>query len=248
MARQVDGEVDVDPSLRSRVLGSLIGAFEAAERHEAPFAHVHLRGPFPDDVYAEIVARMPPHELYRRDHPYRHRREDGTSTRDVLGLDEGALARFPGPTRDFWDAIAGALSAPELRRVVFEVLGTAARLPAPQAAHPRPGLTRDVAGYEIAPHPDSRAKIVTVQLYLARSEDSRALGTTLYRRRLLKLENLRAPRRMYEPAEDVPFEANTGYAFAVGRRTWHGRSRLPESTRVRSSILLFYYRDPRRGW
>src|SRR4030095_12281699 len=54
--------------------------------------------------------------------------------------------------RDLWGPIAVALSAPELRQAVFDVLGASGRLLAAEAAYPRPGLTRDIAGYEIPPH------------------------------------------------------------------------------------------------
>jgi hypothetical protein len=53
---------------------------------------------------------------------------------------------------------------------------------------------------------------------------------------------------MLEKVEQLAFEPRAGYAFAVTRRSWHGRETIPLGAGVRNSLLLFYYDDPRRGW
>jgi hypothetical protein len=236
-------ETETRAAVRAAVADSARAALARAEAHEAPFPHVHLRSVFPPALYARLLAEPPSADLYRPDDLRKHVDESGRSTRDVFGLDAASLARLDGPRRALWTGVAEALSSPEVRDAVFRALGAPARV-----VYPRPGITRDHPGYELLPHPDTRAKVVTVQLYLAPPEARPDLGTTLYRRRIWKLESLRSPRRMFEAVEEVPYEPNSGYAFVVGRRTWHGRERLPPGCGVRCSLLLFYYDDPSRGW
>ena len=110
-------------------------------------------------------------------------------------------------------------------------------------AHPRPCLVRDLPGYWIEPHPDSPAKIVTFQLYLPSEGSSADLGTSFYRFRPSRF--LRTG-RLLEEFRRVPFEPGSGYTFAVGRISWHGVERIRAGAGVRDSILLVYFRDPRR--
>lgn len=93
-----------------------------------------------------------------------------------------------------------------------------------------------------------REPFAHVYFYLARDESQRALGTTLYRRRLLNPRVLLALSNMFEPVRRLEFLPNTGYLFPVGSRSWHGREEVPAGAGERNSILLVYYRDPSREW
>lgn len=47
----------------------------------------------------------------------------------------------------------------------------------------------------------------------------------------------------YHETHRVPFEPNTGYAFAVNESSWHGVTPpLPEG-RPRNSLMLVYYKE-----
>ena len=101
-----------------------------------------------------------------------------------MPLRDSHLARVPEAGRALWTGVASALASEELKDRIFSVfapdLCRRFRTDAPGLsripAYPRPTLIRDLSGYWIAPHPDSQAKIVTVQFYLARDLTQRALG------------------------------------------------------------------------
>ena len=78
--------------------------------------------------------------------------------------------------------------------------------------YPIPVLTRDIPGYRITPHTDTRWKGITVQLYLPRDDNNTHIGTIFHDR---------APDGSLPKAMQMRFAPNTGYAFAVGDNTWH---------------------------
>ena len=146
------------------------------------------------------------------------------------------------PTGAFWTEVSSALVSTELRESVFALLGRS-----PVAGHPLPSLVRDRPGYWIEPHPDSPAKLVTVQFYLPAGSGQERLGTSLYRLRPWDLGNLLAKRTPLVEFHRFPFLPGRGYAFSVGLISWHGVERIPEGAGVRDSILLIYYRKAERA-
>ena len=108
---------------------------------------------------------------------------------------------------------------------------------------------KDLGGYEIAPHKDTRSKIVTMQFYLPPDSSkvgsrhrglSRAIGCS---RRILL-----SPRNRFEKVKQFSFAPNSGYAFAVGSKSWHGRETVPMASGERNSLMLIYYAEPNKGW
>jgi hypothetical protein len=99
---------------------------------------------------------------------------------------------------------------------------------------PIPVLTRDIPGYLITPHTDTRWKGITVQLYLPRDSSTTHIGTIFHE----KLADGTLPKR-----EQMNFAPNTGYAFAVGTDTWHSADAVGPEVDTRDSILLTYFVD-----
>ena len=115
---------------------------------------------------------------------------------------------------------------------------------------PRPVLYTDLDGYAIKPHPDTRRKVLTMQIYLPADDTQRELGTTIYKISPMGIFAWKS----YGLAKEktLPFLPNTGYAFVVihpayslFRASWHGREaiRVPVK-KPRLSILNTYYREP----
>lgn len=247
---------------------SLVAALDRARLEREPFSHIYLRDAFPSHIYAEMLDRLPPLDAFRPDNPAKYgaaarefhatpdRGPAPLSCRYTMPLDEGHLARLSEAQRVLWTGVSAVLRSAELKARVFAAFAAdlCRRFRTDESglermeAHPRPTLIRDLSGYWIAPHPDSRAKIVTVQFYLARDDSQRALGTTLYRRRLLNPRVLLSLSNLFEPVRRLEFLPNTGYLFPVGFRSWHGREQVPAGAGGRNSILLVYYRDPSREW
>lgn len=107
---------------------------------------------------------------------------------------------------------------------------------------------KDLGGYEIAPHKDTRSKMVTMQFYLPPDSSKSDLGTAVYRVRLLRVQNLLSPRNRFEKVKQFSFQPNSGYAFAVGSKSWHGRETVPMASGERNSLMLIYYAEPNKGW
>jgi hypothetical protein len=235
----------------------LVHAVEGCPSWDSPFSHFYGGGFLPDDWYAAMLQNLPDAEFYT---DLRHRdalRPDGTSSRAYLQLEEDSLARLPQAQRQFWGVVGQALRSPELKAAVFRKLKVdlSARFRVAPGevenldAYPRPGLFRDADGYRIAPHPDIKKKVVTMQFYLPADPSQRDLGTEIYSRRSgTILQSLLAALRPRDEARFVTikrfdFLPNTGYGFAVSRHSWHGRPTISMGSSCRNSIMNIYYID-----
>jgi hypothetical protein len=100
--------------------------------------------------------------------------------------------------------------------------------------YPIPVLTRDIPGYLITPHTDTRWKGVTVQLYLPADLSNTHIGTIFHE----KHADGSLPK-----VKRMSFAPNSGYAFAVGTDTWHSADPVGGEVKTRDSILLTYFVD-----
>lgn len=229
------------PGEVERVVQHVAAAISRAEDVRDPFAHLRLADVFPSDVYAAMVRSMPGDEVYRPMSGRARESRDvrGRPTRIKLDLFPEFVRHLPEGSRDVWDVVGRALCDPVVRDAFRERLspglvkrfGDAYR---DVGLYPIPILTRDVAGYRIGIHPDTRRKAVTVQLYLPADRSIEHVGTVFHRR---------GAQGGYERACQMPFAPNTGYAFAVGDDTYHSVDTLGEEVRTRDSILLTYFAD-----
>ncbi len=201
-----------------------------------PFPHARLEDVWPSDVYPLLLASLPPETWYRDDNPAKYGRADGRSCRQVLPL--GALPE-PSP---LWTAVNHALTSSALHAAVCARFGLRAnrRDGRPRSAA-RPTLVRDLPGYWIEPHPDSRAKHVTLQFYLAADHSQETLGTTLYRLRPFRMAAWLGRVPFMEAVDRLPFRPNSGYCFPVSWRSFHGVDHLPAGAGVRHTLMNTYY-------
>jgi hypothetical protein len=100
--------------------------------------------------------------------------------------------------------------------------------------YPIPVLTRDIPGYRITPHTDTRWKGITVQFYLPPDDAHTHIGTIFHDR---------LPDGSLPKATQMRFARNSGYAFAVGDDTWHSADPVGTEVETRDSILLTYFVD-----
>lgn len=245
--------VAVRTDTRREVLEHLLRVVARTPAVHEPFSHIYFENLFPADLYAAMMESLPDPSLYRAINVTKHSRDDGVSTRDVLPLDGDSLCSLNDAQRSVWQTVSSALSAPELKAAVFRKLAPdlSLRFGIPEAevdkivTFCKPSLMRDLEGYEIPPHPDGRAKIVTMQLYLPKDRTQLGLGTGLYKRKLTSLRGLVSWHGRFAKVKQFPFAPNSGYAFVVSnsrrRKSWHGRERLPEGSGVRNSILNLYF-------
>ena len=253
--------VGAQPSIRSYILNHLLESLRRTPTHDAPFSHFYVENVFPDDIYEQLLDLLPDPSLYRPLSINKHFDQTGKSTRDVLPLTEAdRLAPMPAEQREFWQAICAALTSPEVKSLVFQKLATdlSARFGVRREEVDRvesfckPSLLRDLDSYEIVPHPDGRAKIVTMQLYLPRDRSQLELGTALYRRRLHWLKGIYSWQGRFEKVKQFSFQPNSGYAFAVSnawnKKSWHGREALPSGSGTRNTLMNLYFASDDRTY
>jgi hypothetical protein len=214
---------------------------EASPAFEAPFYHLVLDRVFPDDVYAAILANMPETSDYRPMHGRSkgHDLADGTHTRVKIDLFPEYIRHMPPQKRAVWDVVGRALCAVAVKDAFVRRLSPAlARRFGSRYAKvgmfPIPVLTRDIPGYLITPHTDTRWKGITVQLYLPHDHSNTNLGTIFHRK---------LPDGSLQKTKQMSFAPNSGYAFAVGTDTWHSADCVGPEVKSRDSILLTYFVD-----
>jgi hypothetical protein len=223
------------------IAAHVVHAIDSAPALAEPFAHLQLANVFPPDAYAEMIGSMPDQRDYRamsgraKSMPA----DGGKLTRTKIDLFPEFIRHLPAAKRAIWSAVGSALCSPEVREAFRRRLapGLEKRFGAgwrDVGMYPIPILTRDVAGYRIGIHPDTRRKGMTIQLYLPPDRSIEHVGTVFHRR---------TEGKNYEKAAQMSFSPNVGYAFAVGADTYHSVETVGPEVRTRDSILLTYFVD-----
>lgn len=238
--------------IRLACLQHILHRLDEADVSDSPFPHFFIRNLLPGDIYAQMMESLPETKHYSSINKYN---QQDTSTRYRMGLETSDLSQLDPEQADLWFGVRDALGDPAVKRKVFRKLenGIAFRFGIPKSdvedapGYPLPELYRETTGYSIKPHPDTRRKVVTMQMSLARDESQSDLGTTFYRLSPNPL-NLFKEFRGFATAKQMPFSPNSAYAFVVlntvTKRSWHGREQLREGCGTRNSLLHLYYADP----
>ena len=232
-------------NLADELTAQAVASVEAAEHSSFPFPHIVFRNFFPADFYRDLV-RSVPTEGYD---PI-----VDTGTRMALRLYGANVEKIDPALRPLWSAVSTMLTSKMLERAIRNRLhdGLEIRARGDRVAGAddlklvaKPVVYRDSDGYQIKPHPDTRKKVVTMQLYCPTDASQEALGTTLYRASLKGL--LHVGSYCLEPVKSIPFLPNVGYAFVVLKAnhsltnmSWHGRPRI-KTDQPRISILNTFY-------
>ncbi len=241
----MDQSTNFAPQERRRAADHLadfiVQSIEAARAVDKPFYHLEFDRVFPDDIYAQMLALMPQARDYRPMHGRSkgHDLEDGTHTRVKIDLFPEYIRSLPPQKRALWDVVGRALCSDKVRQAFIRRLapGLKPRFGEDYAKvgmYPIPILTRDIPGYLIPPHTDTRWKGITVQLYLPADDAHTEIGTIFHE----VLPDGSKPKHT-----QMRFARNTGYAFAVGSDTWHSADEVHKGVTSRDSILLTYFVD-----
>jgi len=219
-----------------RTIAHVVSAIESAAQSDVPFQHLQIANVFPADVYAAMLDAMPEARDYRR---MSGRAREAKVTRTKIDLFPECIRHLPSSKRAVWDVVGAALCSEPVREAWKKRLaaGLERRFGPDYRSvdmYPVPILTRDVAGYKIGVHPDTRWKGMTIQLYLPRDESIAHVGTIF---------NRKVADKKYEVAQRMSFSPNTGYAFAVGPDTYHSVDVVGPEVDTRDSILLTYFVD-----
>jgi hypothetical protein len=231
--------------LADELIAQAVASIEAADHFSFPFPHIFFRNFFPTDFYRDLIRSIPT-EGYD---PI-----TGTGTRMALRLYGDNVEKINPELRTAWAAVSAMLTSKEVERAIRVKLNDGLEIRAhgdmvPSASDlklvAKPVIYRDIDGYQIKPHPDTRKKVVSMQLYCPGDASQEALGTTLYRVSLKGLMHVRS--YCLEPVKTIPFLPNVGYAFVVlkayhslTKMSWHGRPTI-ETDQPRLSILNTFY-------
>ena len=247
----------VDRGLFDRVVAHLLAAAAKAPAYDEPFPHTLIPDLFPADVYGRIQAFLPDPNLYTRFSYGKHQDADGVSNRRRFQLDQQTIAVLDAERQTFWRTIRNAIGSEAFKRAVFDRVRAGLKLRygvsdddvTSLPGYALPELFHESASYQIAPHPDTRRKVVTMQIALPVDDSFASMGTEFYRRSLRPSHWSRPPKG-FEVAKTMPFVPNTAYAFSVLNtvrlKSWHGRSQMNVASTddrpvVRNSILNIWY-------
>jgi len=240
--RAADSEFD-------RALESATSSILNAELFRKPYPLILFRDFFPSDFYARLLQRFPEVDRFAG--------LNGDGTRREYALYDERSDPGSDESRTLWGIVRRVLASQEIASALREKLDEGFRIRAkrsgeawPVPMHPRPVLYTDLNGYAIKPHPDTRRKVLTMQIYLPSDDSQRELGTAIYKVSPMGIFAWKS----YGLVKDktVPFLPNSGYAFVVIhpaysllRSSWHGREAITVPVeKPRLSILNTYYRDP----
>ncbi len=226
----------------SRLADFIVQSIEGARAVEKPFFHLEFDRVFPDDIYAQILTLMPESSDYRPMHGRSkgHDLEDGTHTRVKIDLFPEYIRNLPPEKRSLWDVVGRALCSEPVKQAFIRRLapGLSKRFGekfAKVGMYPIPILTRDIPGYLITPHTDTRWKGITVQLYLPKDDANTDIGTIFHE----KLPDGSLPKKA-----QMRFAPNSGYAFAVGTDTWHSADPVHNRVKTRELDPVDLFRRP----
>jgi len=141
-----------------RTIAHVVGAIESAAANDVPFQHLQIANVFPADIYAAMLEAMPEARDYRR---MSGRARTAKITHTKIDLFPECIRHLPASKRAIWDLVGEALCSAPVREAWRKRLaaGLERRFgPGYQGVdmYPVPILTRDVAGYKIGVHPDTR--------------------------------------------------------------------------------------------
>ncbi|MEH2513031.1 hypothetical protein V1291_004385 [Nitrobacteraceae bacterium AZCC 1564] len=233
------------PDLVDELTAHAVASIEAADHFSFPFPHIVFRNFFPADFYRDLIRGVPTDGY----DPI-----VGAGTRLTLRLYGENIEKIDPTLRPMWAAASTMLTSQEVERAIRNRLHDGLEIRARGDKVPRaddltlvakPVVYWDKDGYQIKPHPDTRKKVVTMQLYCPADSSQEALGTTLYRASLKGL--LHVGSYCLEPVKIIPFLPNVGYAFVVlkayhslTKMSWHGRPPI-KTDQPRISILNTFY-------
>jgi hypothetical protein len=224
-----------------RIAQHVMESVQRATEGTDPFMHLQLADVFPEDVYAAMLEALPRESDYRpmSGRSKEARRDDGVPTRTKMDLLPEFIRHMSPEQKAVWRPVGDALTSIEVthafqRRLAPGLLKRFGDQHQDVRMYPIPVLTRDVAGYKIGVHPDTRRKAMTIQLYLPRDRSIEHVGTAFHRK---------VGDKKYEQTYRMPFAPNVGYAFAVGSDTYHSVETVGPEVVTRDSILLTYFVD-----
>lgn len=235
-----------------RVTAHIRTAIQAAPLNTDPFPHIVVEGLLPEDVYQAGLEAIPPRVFF--------------TERDPIKQNMRVPMEF-GPTvaSRFWNFMNTVVARDAVPPAVFEKFAGPLRghyetLFGPAALQRADALAQAVSsgrlmlrrpGYHLDPHRDPKRAMVTCLLYFARTHDSEAHGTQIFR---VTGDREATFTETYYPAEHggrcelvkvVPFRPNTALMF-LNSGGAHGADIPADASRKIERYAFQFYVGPDR--
>src|SRR5258708_31840627 len=174
--------------MADELIAQAVASIEAADHFSFPFPHIFVRNFFPTDFYRDLVRSIPT-EGYD---PI-----TGTGTRMALRLYGDNVERIDPELRSAWAAVSAMLTSKEVERAIriklndgLEIRARGDKVPSADDLKlvAKPVVYRDRDGYQTKPHPDTRKKVGTMQLYCPPATSRQSLCQPLYQASFKRLD------------------------------------------------------------
>lgn len=213
---------------------------------EFPTPHFHVTPIFPDDIYARMLEFLPNDDDYNGIYALKrvsnpHNKPD---TRFVFSL-KTDLVRLEEEKRVFWQEFADFLHGTEfLMRIVQKCAPIILRQHGQDfyqkyTMTPLAELFRDIEGYQIGPHTDSRSRLLNCFFYLPEDDTRPQLGTSFYVQKDSSMQlNLEQHHEFehFTRAFTAPYVPNSMAVFVRTDSSLHGVEPLTEPGYKRNSM------------
>lgn len=218
------------------VLAGRIGA--APIRHD-PFAHILVDDVFPAELFQAMRAHLPDDTAYVRFKDSGRVGADYSPHRAAFA--PAQLTQLNADARAFWGGIFDAVLAPRFTEAVAAKFSAELRLSGEARILTETCLMRDAAGYELGPHTDSPAKLVSLLFYLAPDETHPELGTSFYApkdRTFFCPGGPHHPFELFDRVTTAPYAPNSLLAFPKTERCFHGVEPVDDAALVRDLLFV----------
>ncbi|MDA0238965.1 MAG: hypothetical protein O3A84_02925 [Proteobacteria bacterium] len=218
----------------------IIDKIAAAPINRNPFAYIQIEEIFPADFYETLRGNMPVPADYRALIETERVTKDYSPHR--LTLFPNQLDGLTAEARAFWSAFYNRLLAADLAQAILAKFGADLKNLSGIDLNilPEAYLMRDEAGYELGPHTDSPAKVVSVLFYMPEDDSRPDLGTSFY---VPKDPAFFCPGGPHHPFElfdcvgTLPYRRNALLAFPKTERCFHGVEPVPADGAHRDLLL-----------
>ena len=224
------------PSGLTEILAGRIAA--APVRHD-PFAHLYVEDVFPAEIFRAMRDRLPGDAAYVRFKDSGRVGADYSPHRAAFA--PAQLGRLENDARAFWTEIFDAVLAPAFTEAVAAKFASLLRLAGEARIMTETCLKRDAAGYELGPHTDSPAKLVSLLFYLAPDRTHPELGTSFYvpkDRTFFCPGGPHHPFELFDRVTTLPYAPNRLLAFPKTERGFHGVEPVDDPQLVRDLLFV----------
>lgn len=206
-------------------LGHLVYKLRNTPVNQYPFPHFYATSVFPEDFYAALVASLGEDDTYAPlPGGYASRTASSEPNPLVAGLETTDFARqvismFP---KQFNERFAYGKDIKFRTEVRF---------------------IRDSEGYQIGPHTDAPAKVVSMLFYLPTDFELWEHGTGIFVPEDGKKTCPGGPHYKFDGFSEVwraPFTPNSCFGFWKTSNSWHGVEKIPQnSSKIRRDVMLY---------